>query len=88
VEFTNWSNDVILITGTTGHVGRGVAKLLSERSASIRLMARHPDRLTDFPAAERVRADYADPASLTQAFKHINKAFMIFDPISKLIQNC
>ena len=67
---------MILITGATGHVGRGVAHILSERNVRLRLMGRDVSRLPQI-GAECVAADYDDPQSLDRAFEGIERAFIV-----------
>jgi len=61
---------LILITGATGHVGRGVANILSERNVRLRILGRDLSRLPQI-GAECVAADYDDPQSLEHAFEGI-----------------
>ena len=67
---------MILITGATGHVGRGVAHILSERNVRLRLMGRDVSRLPQI-GAECVAGDYDDPQSLHRAFEGIERAFIV-----------
>ena len=68
---------MILITGATGNIGRGVAELLSKRGETLRLMGRRVESMPDLPQSERVIGDYANPASLDKAFEGVSRAFIV-----------
>lgn len=68
---------MILITGATGHVGRRVAEILSQRGLNLRLMGRDTAKLPKLPNSEQIGADYADPASLDKAMVSIERAFIV-----------
>ena len=55
---------MLVVTGSTGHVGRLVADELAARGHEQRLLVRDPARAPAIAGAEVVAADYADPASL------------------------
>lgn len=72
----------ILVTGTSGHLGRLVVEQLLERgvpASGIVATARDTDALTDLTDRGVVtrRADYTDPASLKEAFVGVDKALLV-----------
>jgi NAD(P)H dehydrogenase (quinone) len=75
-------NDTIFITGASGQLGRLVIKHLRSRGvAAKRIIAgtRHPEKLADLAATgvEVRRADFDDPAGLTEALKGADTALII-----------
>ena len=54
----------LALTGSTGHVGGAVARLLAADGIRTRLLVRDPGRAPDLPGAEVVRAAYADPGTV------------------------
>lgn len=74
------SNQALLVTGASGHLGRRVVELLLEAGAG-RVIAttRKPESLADLAAkgAEIRRADFDDEAGLADAFKGATRALLI-----------
>ncbi len=70
------SDERILITGATGHIGNRVAQLL-KGDYPLRLMSRTPEKLSSFSEAEKIQADYSDPGKLEVAFRGIHTAFIV-----------
>jgi NAD(P)H dehydrogenase (quinone) len=71
-------NDVVLITGVSGHVGRRVAELLAETGQTLRLLVRSDAaRAPKLSNSEVVIGDYADSASLDRAFADVTKALVV-----------
>jgi uncharacterized protein YbjT (DUF2867 family) len=68
---------MLVVTGSTGHVGRLVAEELAVLGLPQRLLVRDPRRAPQVPGAEVVVADYADPASLRAALGEGDRAFMV-----------
>ena len=66
---------MILVTGATGTIGSGVARLLSERGVPFRAMSRNPTDLPNF-----VQADFTDRASLRAALAGVDKVFLVTVP--------
>jgi NAD(P)H dehydrogenase (quinone) len=69
--------DLILVTGATGNIGSSIAKHLERLGKQFRLLARDPDKLSDFPNADKVKGDYSDVASLSHAFTGVSSAFIV-----------
>jgi NAD+-dependent farnesol dehydrogenase len=57
----------VLLTGGTGFVGKNVARALFSRGHEVRLIAREGSNLDGLPAAEIVRGDVCDAATLRRA---------------------
>jgi NAD(P)H dehydrogenase (quinone) len=68
---------MLVVTGSTGHVGRLVAGELAARGLEQRLLVRDPMRAPELPGAEVVAADYGDPASLRAALREGDRVFMV-----------
>jgi NAD(P)H dehydrogenase (quinone) len=68
---------VIVVTGAAGHVGGIVARELSRRGVSARLLVRDASRAPDLPGADVVVADYGDTDSLTRALNPADRVFMV-----------
>jgi uncharacterized protein YbjT (DUF2867 family) len=68
---------VIVVTGSTGHVGRLVAGELAARGEPMRLLVRDAARAPQLPGAEVVVGDYGDPDSLAGAFGQGDRVFMV-----------
>jgi len=69
--------DLILVTGATGNIGSSIAKHLERLGKQFRLLARDPDKPSDFPNADKVKGDYSDVASLSHAFTGVSSAFIV-----------
>ena len=70
----------ILVTGATGYIGGRLAPRLIDAGHTVRVLVRDPLRLRDVPwsaAAEIVRGDLTDSASLTAAFAGIDVAYYL-----------
>ncbi|MEC8180300.1 MAG: NAD(P)H-binding protein [Pseudomonadota bacterium] len=61
---------MILVTGANGHLGRAIVEHLSQRTAPAQIIAasREPGSLAPPDGIAVRRADFADPASLPEAF--------------------
>jgi uncharacterized protein YbjT (DUF2867 family) len=70
-------SDVILITGASGRVARRTAELLAGDGHSLRLMTRSPQVAPTLTEAETVRGDFAEPATLKDAFAGVSAALVV-----------
>jgi NAD(P)H dehydrogenase (quinone) len=68
---------MIVVTGSTGHVGGLVAEELFERGEEMRLIVRDPSRAPELPGAEVVAADYGRPDLLAAALDEGDRVFMV-----------
>lgn len=68
---------MIVVTGSTGHVGRLAAEELARRGHSLRLVVRDPARAPSLPGAEVVAADYGDLEALAGALDGGDRVFMV-----------
>ncbi len=68
---------MIVVTGSTGHVGRLAAEELARKGQAMRLLVRDPSRAPELPGAEVVAADYGDPESLRAALREGDRVFMV-----------
>ncbi len=69
-----------LVTGATGYIGGRLVPELLDAGHQVRVMARHPDRLSDHPWTDRVeivKADAADAASLADALDGVDVAYYL-----------
>jgi NAD(P)H dehydrogenase (quinone) len=71
------TSDLILITGATGKIGSSIAKHIKQLGKNIRLLARDPNKLSDFSHSEKLEGDYGDVASLDRAFSGVSSAFIV-----------
>ena len=69
--------NLILVTGATGKIGSCVAGHLERLGEKIRLLARDPNKRSDFPGADKVKGDYGDVDSLDRAFTGVSSAFIV-----------
>src|SRR5690349_8966046 len=69
--------DLILVTGATGNIGSSIAKHLERLGKQFRLLARDPNKLSDFPTADKVKGDYGNVESLDRAFAGVCSAFIV-----------
>jgi uncharacterized protein YbjT (DUF2867 family) len=69
---------MILVTAATGNIGRELTRELDARGAELRILVRDPARAAGLPErAERTVGDLGDPATLTPAFKGVDKLFLL-----------
>jgi NAD(P)H dehydrogenase (quinone) len=69
--------DLILVTGATGKIGSCIAKHLERLGKEFRLLARDPNKLSDFPYADKAKGDYGNIESLDCAFTGVSSAFIV-----------
>ncbi|MFH8728971.1 SDR family oxidoreductase [Streptomyces termitum] len=69
-----------LVTGASGYIGGRLVPELLDAGHRVRCLARHPDKLRDFPWVDRVetvRGDVTDAASLDGAFDGVDVAYYL-----------
>ncbi|MFD4577835.1 SDR family oxidoreductase [Streptomyces sp. NPDC058417] len=72
--------DLCLVTGATGYIGGRLVPELLAAGHRVRCLARSPERLRDYPwsgAAERVRGDVTDAASVAAAMRGVDVAYYL-----------
>jgi uncharacterized protein YbjT (DUF2867 family) len=69
--------EMILITGATGNVGAEVASMLVASGHPVRAMTRRPRDVSMPDGVEVVHGDAAEPASLDDAFRGADRAFLM-----------
>jgi uncharacterized protein YbjT (DUF2867 family) len=77
---------MMLITGASGSVGRAVVAELRQRGATFRAMFRSKDEAAKASGGESVIADFADTASLRNAFEGASSVFVVCSPIPQLVE--
>jgi uncharacterized protein YbjT (DUF2867 family) len=69
---------MLLVTGATGNIGRGLARELATTGTSFRVLVRDPARAAGLPASvECVPGDFDDPATLAPALAGVDKLFLL-----------
>lgn len=68
---------MIAVTGSTGQLGRRVARRLADLGVEQRLLVRDPARAPALPATHTATADYADGAAVRAALTGIETVFMV-----------
>jgi NAD(P)H dehydrogenase (quinone) len=68
---------MMLVTGASGRVARRTAELLASKGHALRLMTRTPERVPGSMRAEAVYGDFAEPASLDNAFSGVTTALVV-----------
>lgn len=68
----------ILVTGSTGTIGRQVVSQLLSTDAQIRAMTRNPDAAGLPSGVEAVRGDLTDPASLDRCLDGVEAVFLVW----------
>lgn len=79
-------NQLALVTGATGYVGGRLVTRLLEEGFHVRVMARDPERLRDYPwlnQVEAVRADAEDRSSLDSALRDVDVAYYMLHSLSE-----
>jgi uncharacterized protein YbjT (DUF2867 family) len=77
---TKSSTPTILITGATGNIGRELAKGLSAQNIPFRAMVRSTKSaatMATLDGAEVVVGDFNDAASVANALKGVERAFLL-----------
>jgi NAD(P)H dehydrogenase (quinone) len=68
---------MIVVTGSTGRVGRLVAQTLQQGSHRMRLLVRDPPRAPRIDGVEVEVADYGDPDALSKGLRKSDHVFMV-----------
>lgn len=68
---------VLGVTGSTGALGRLVARALSERGVEQRLLVRDPARAPELAGASLARTSYADPELARASLDGVTTLFMV-----------
>jgi NAD(P)H dehydrogenase (quinone) len=69
--------NMLLITGASGRVAQRAAALLTQRGYGLRLMTRTPRQAPKLDGAEVVRGDFAEPATLDDAFAGVSAVLVV-----------
>lgn len=69
--------EMIGITGVTGHIGRMAAQELKDEGRALRYFARRPERAADLPAESIRRMSYEHTAESVAALSGVNVLFMV-----------
>ncbi|KRF08770.1 NAD(P)-dependent oxidoreductase [Arthrobacter sp. Soil782] len=67
----------LAVTGSTGHVGGEVARLLSNAGYEQKLIVRDPTRAPDLPGAKIAQASYAEREAAVEALRGSEVLFMV-----------
>ena len=65
------------ITGSTGHLGGRIARLLAAEGVPQRLVVRTPAKAPRLPGATVVQASYADGAAVRRALEGVDTVLMV-----------
>jgi uncharacterized protein YbjT (DUF2867 family) len=69
---------MLLVTGSTGHIGRELVRELDAKGTSFRVLVRDPARAAGLPQrAERVVGDLGTPATLAPALDGVERLFLL-----------
>ena len=68
---------MILVTGSTGLVGRDVVRLLSQQGVAARALVRNLQKAQNLPGITWVTGDLAKPETLPTAFEGAKTLFLV-----------
>lgn len=77
---------IYLVTGATGYVGGRLVGQLLDHGVRVRVLARHPERLRDFPWADDIevfQGDAGDPVSLAAAMQGVSVAYYLLHSLQE-----
>jgi uncharacterized protein YbjT (DUF2867 family) len=78
---------MILITGTSGTVGKAVLREVAKTGAAHRAMYRSKDEAAKAPTGtQTVIADFSDRPSLASALKGVESVYLVCSPIPQLVE--
>ena len=75
----------LLVTGATGYIGGRLIPELLERGHEVRVLARHPERLSERSWIDRVdvlAGDAADPAAMARAMEGVEGAYYLMHSLT------
>ena len=75
----------LLVTGATGYIGGRLIPQLLDHGHQVRVIARHPDRLSERSWADRVevlQGDAEDPAAVAEAMADMDGAFYLMHSLT------
>jgi len=80
---------MILLTGITGKTGAQVLRALADRGIPLRALVRDPGKAgrPAAPQLELVQGDFGDAASLSEAMRGVDQAFMLTPNNEKQLEN-
>ncbi len=67
----------VAVTGATGRIGGGVARLLAEQGVALRLVVRDPQRVPRLPGAKVVEAAHGDREAVERALHGVDTVLMV-----------
>ena len=81
------ANDLILVTGATGRLGRHITAGLRAQKARFRVLTRTPDARSSFAAngIEAFIGDFTQPTSLIPALQGVSRVFLL-SPITETLE--
>src|SRR3989442_2299777 len=86
----DWSNKIVLVTGASSGIGRGLAVELARRGAAVGLLARRGDLLNEIVSEIEAGRAFALPADVTDATavrRAADELSAKFGPIDVLFAN-
>jgi uncharacterized protein YbjT (DUF2867 family) len=82
-----WEQEMILITGASGSVGKVVLQEAIQKASKVLAMYRSKEEAAKAPAGcEAVLADYADRQSLLKALDGVDSVYVVCSPIPQLVE--
>ena len=88
IMFVTIGLNMLLIRGASGRVARRAAALLAQRGYCLRLKTRTPQQAPKLDGAELTRGDFAEPATLDDAFAGVSTACCRASRLSPNLLRC